>query len=76
MHAKLIVALICALIAVPAFAGQPNGHDSVYATHAKSGALPASGAIMERSGRDSVYAIDTKPSTRISVAVNFRAGRP
>ena len=75
MNAKLNVALIAALIAVPAFAGQPNGRDSVYATPGKNSALPASGAIVERSGRDSVYATDKKPTTPVSVAVNFKAGR-
>lgn len=75
MFAKLNAALIAALIAVPAFAGQPNGRDSVYpgaeATRSQSAQVKSAPPL----GRDSVYAIGAKPSAPVTADVTFRPGR-
>ena len=74
MFAKLNAALIATLIAVPAFAGQPNGRDSVYAGAEATKSQPAQARIVPL-GRDSVYAIGVTPSKPTNVALSFRPGR-
>jgi hypothetical protein len=56
MNAKLIVAVIATLVAVPSYAAQPFGRDSVYATPGVSTSLPSVATPVIRHGRDSVYA--------------------
>ena len=74
MFAKLNAALIATLIAVPAFAGQPNGRDSVYADAGATNSKPVQVKSVAF-GRDSVYAIGVTPSKSTNVAVSFRPGR-
>ena len=79
MNAKLIVAVIAAVIAAPSYAGQQFGRDSVYAT---AGSAPTSQPYVataeHRFGRDSVYAtqgpiINREPVK--TVAVEYKFGR-
>jgi len=68
MNAKLIIAIVAALIATPALAEQKFGRDSVYATGSSvSRSAPATTAAPARFGRDSVYAIGAKPSTPVKI---------
>jgi hypothetical protein len=75
MFAKFNLALIAALIALPAIAGQQLGRDSVYAGHAASTPTASTLATAKALGRDSVYAFGKKASTPINLAVTFKPGR-
>jgi uncharacterized membrane protein YfbV (UPF0208 family) len=75
MFAKLTFALIATLIALPAFAGQQFGRDSVYADRQASAPAINTAATANVLGRDSVYAFGTKATTPITVAVSTKPGR-
>lgn len=75
MFAKLNFALIAALIALPAAAGQQFGRDSVYAGNQASAPRTSTAATVTVLGRDSVYAFGKKATTPINVAVSFKPGR-
>jgi hypothetical protein len=75
MFAKLNLALIAALIALPAIAGQQLGRDSVYAGHAASTPTASTLATAKTLGRDSVYAFGKRPTTPVTIAVTFKPGR-
>ena len=75
MFAKLNFALIATLIALPAFAGQQFGRDSVYADHAGTAPATNTAATANILGRDSVYAFGKKTTTPINVAVTLKPGR-
>jgi hypothetical protein len=78
MNAKLILAVIAALAAVPSYAAQQFGRDSVYATPGVSTNMPSVVVPVVRFGRDSVYAtqgpiVQRQPVTTTAVA--YKPGR-
>jgi hypothetical protein len=57
MNTTLNIGLAAALLlSSTAFAAQPNGRDSVYATPSASARTSVAAAEVKRSGRDSIYA--------------------
>ena len=75
MFRKLNLALIAALIALPAVAGQQLGRDSVYAGHKASTPVASTLATAKVLGRDSVYAFGKRATTPVTMAVTFKPGR-
>ena len=75
MFAKLNFALIATLIALPAFAGQQFGRDSVYADRTGTAPATSTAATANTLGRDSVYAFGKKGTTPITIAVSLKPGR-
>ena len=81
MNAKLILAVLATLIASSsAYAAQPFGRDSVYATPGSSAtSKPYTGPVATRHGRDSVYASQSAGAKERhpiqATTVVFKAGR-
>jgi len=76
MFAKLNAIALAALIAAPAFAGQPSGRDSVYAGTEATAPRPTTATVNPIPfGRDSVYATGVKSTKPISAEIVFRPGR-
>ena len=76
MNTRLAAIVIATLVAAPAFAGQPNGRDSVYAGNDASSPRPSTAAVNPIPlGRDSVYATGVKTTKPVNTAVVLRPGR-
>ena len=66
------------LASATAFAGQPNGRDSVYAEPSPSTTGASGGPAVTRAGRASMYAYDVPaptPKDKVELAVTLKPGR-
>jgi len=80
MNARLISFTLAAALlgSTAAYAGQPNGRDSVYAAAGPTTTSPVKGPAVTRAGRASVYAADVPaptPKDQVRIAVTPRPGR-
>lgn len=74
MIGKLNLALIAALIAIPAIACQ-FGRDTVYAGHQVSTPTASTLATARNLGRDSAYAFGKRATTPLTMSVSAKPGR-